>query len=153
MGECTHTLEVNGCTHELLESFINGNYESAGVNHGKPVYQCYDNPRGYASVIYYWDDRDGPMWNGWWIGDVVAGYEAWAFNSDNASKLPPSVGWLVPAQGPIDETMVVEVKDFYYRAKYYRANGSGRTRTKKKQALPDDHPLVKKRRSDARAQR
>ena len=27
-------------------------------------------------IIYYWDDRDGPEFRGWWFGNTLAGAQA-----------------------------------------------------------------------------
>ena len=33
-------------------------------------------------LIYFWDDRDGPTFSGWWIGPKVGGDQVWS-HADN----------------------------------------------------------------------
>eukprot|EP00928_Gymnodinium_smaydae_P062580 TRINITY_DN4640_c0_g4_i3.p1 TRINITY_DN4640_c0_g4~~TRINITY_DN4640_c0_g4_i3.p1 ORF type:complete len:1025 (-),score=220.06 TRINITY_DN4640_c0_g4_i3:391-3012(-) len=57
-------------------------------------------------MIYYWDERDGAGYNGWWFGPKVGGDQVWAFHSDKSSLTPPTTGWRVPFDGPVDPSLV-----------------------------------------------
>jgi len=57
-------------------------------------------------LVYYWDDRDGPNFCGWWFGPKVGGDQVWAYNSERGMA-PPTTGWRVPYDGPVDMTFVV----------------------------------------------
>ena len=58
--------------------------------------------------LYYWDDRDGSDYSGWWFGPQVGGDQVWAYNSERAMS-PPTTGWRVPYDGPMDTTFVVNL--------------------------------------------
>ena len=52
--------------------------------------------RGMLRVfLFYWDDRDGPEFKGWWFADRVGGVDVWGRSSCD-SVLPPSSGWRCP---------------------------------------------------------
>ena len=38
-------------------------------------------------LIYFWDDRDGPTFSGWWIGPKVGGDQVWS-HADNRQVQP-----------------------------------------------------------------
>merc|ERR1712217_114407 len=76
-----------------------------GKNHEKPVYKK-DGASGSVSVLmYYWDDRDGAAFSGWWFGPKVGGDQVWAYNGDVKAPLPPPSGWKVPWDGPEDKKL------------------------------------------------
>ena len=33
-------------------------------------------------LIYFWDERDGANFCGWWFGPKVGGDQVWAYNSE-----------------------------------------------------------------------
>lgn len=37
-------------------------------------------------LIYYWDDRDGSSFSGWWIGPKVGGDQVWSHADNRTSK-------------------------------------------------------------------
>jgi len=88
-----------------VSPIINGTFAEVSENHGKPVYKK-EGPEGVA-LIYFWDDRDGPNFCGWWFGPVVGGDQVWAYNANTASSAPPTSGWKVPWDGPEDPNMVL----------------------------------------------
>ena len=45
--------------------------------------------------LFYWDDRDGSEFRGWWFADRVGGVQVWA-SSLCDSALPPSSSWRCP---------------------------------------------------------
>jgi len=57
-------------------------------------------------LIYYWDDRDGLAFCGWWFGPKVGGDQVWAYCADQAMT-PPLAQWKVPYDGPVDPTFMV----------------------------------------------
>jgi len=82
----------------------------SGLNHGKPVYKKDGAAAGNVSVLmYYWDDRDGPTFSGWWFGPKVGGDQVWAYNGNKASPVPPPSGWKVPWDGPEDPVLRLTV--------------------------------------------
>ena len=69
-----HNLTVSGFDGHL--SPLNGSYTTQpGDNHGKPKYSkpTKEIEGCTASCVYYWDDRDGPDMNGWWVAPIVGG--------------------------------------------------------------------------------
>jgi len=81
-----------------------------GANHNKPVYQ--KEGSGKVSVlIYFWDDRDGPSFSGWWFGPKVGGDQVWAYNGDTSAGVPPPGGWKVPWDGPVDDSFRITPQD------------------------------------------
>jgi len=82
----------------------------SGLNHGKPVYKKDGAAAGNVSVLmYYWDERDGPTFSGWWFGPKVGGDQVWAYNGNKASPVPPPAGWKVPWDGPEDPVLRLTV--------------------------------------------
>merc|ERR1712039_721977 len=56
-------------------------------------------------LIYYWDERDGPAFMGWWFGPKVGGDQVWAYNGNKGAPTPPTSGWHVPWDGPEDKSL------------------------------------------------
>merc|ERR1712060_312950 len=65
---------------------------------------------GLDVMLYYWDDRDGPNFCGWWFGPKVGGDQVWAYHPDKDSLIPPGNGWKVPYDGPTDPTFTLAMK-------------------------------------------
>merc|ERR1711920_1149512 len=108
-GGAIRTLSCSGCQNATVSSNIKGSYTQSGMNHQKPVFKR-DGPIGQHGVlIYFWDDRNGPTFHGWWFGPAVGGDEVWAFNSNATSPTPPLTGWQVPWDGNIDQTLRLTV--------------------------------------------
>eukprot|EP00930_Biecheleria_cincta_P057709 TRINITY_DN4359_c0_g2_i1.p1 TRINITY_DN4359_c0_g2~~TRINITY_DN4359_c0_g2_i1.p1 ORF type:complete len:2005 (+),score=603.41 TRINITY_DN4359_c0_g2_i1:55-6069(+) len=79
-----------------------GDYADKGANHGKRFYQKIQKISGHEDTkvfLYYWDNRDGADFSGWWFGDQVGGTEVWA-RCVNQGVLPPKTGWKVPWDSP-----------------------------------------------------
>ena len=140
---------VKGCAHPHLRSWVNGVYEERGENHGFPMYKSIAEDK--PSFIYYWDERNGPQFQGWWIGPEVGCADYFAYNA-TVVRFPPHVGWYV---GPvIDETMEISVLPtppplpVTARIRSCRTDGTQRSRTKKKIVYDDSHPLAIKRKRD-----
>eukprot|EP00929_Paragymnodinium_shiwhaense_P086144 TRINITY_DN4666_c0_g1_i1.p1 TRINITY_DN4666_c0_g1~~TRINITY_DN4666_c0_g1_i1.p1 ORF type:complete len:1128 (+),score=369.85 TRINITY_DN4666_c0_g1_i1:84-3467(+) len=97
-------LRVTGCANDTVSKIIKGDFLTHESNHGKPVYT---KQGGNVNVlIYYWDERDGPSFSGWWFGPKVGGDQVWAYNKANTS-MPPTAGWHVPWDGPPDPLLQI----------------------------------------------
>merc|ERR1711920_229227 len=73
---------------------------------GKPIFKKQDGvDRTVTVLIYYWDERDGPSYCGWWFGPKIGGDQVWAYNGNKASNSPPQNGWHVPWDGPEDPSL------------------------------------------------
>lgn len=75
-----------------------GDYAEKGTNHNKKFYQKLQKIPGHEDIkvfLYFWDNRDGADFSGWWFGDQVGGTQVWARNP-SASQTPPRTGWKVP---------------------------------------------------------
>merc|ERR1712226_1756978 len=75
-----------------------GDFVERGSNHGRKYYQKSQKIKGHEDVevfVYYWDQRDGAEFSGWWFGDQLGGSQVWARSSSHG-PLPPRVGWKVP---------------------------------------------------------
>ena len=90
--------EVDSISPLDLCRMLSGPYLLEGFNHGRPFFMKEDSAyeRGMLRVfLFYWDDRDGPEFKGWWFADRVGGVDVWARSSCD-SVLPPSSGWRCP---------------------------------------------------------
>jgi len=104
------TLVVTGCTHGTVGPIVRGTFQLHGENHGKPTYKKDSQANGLDVMSYYWDERDGPGFCGWWFGPKVGGDQVWAYHTDKTANTPPQTGWKVPYDGPVDPTFVISVK-------------------------------------------
>jgi len=100
-------LTVSGCSTDTVANIIQGGFLGDGSNHNKPVFKKEGAAGNVTVLIYFWDDRDGPNFSGWWFGPKVGGDQVWAYNSNKSSLVPPSTGWRVPWDGPVDESLRV----------------------------------------------
>lgn len=82
-----------------------GEYEERGLNHSRKVYQKVQKQKASADptqaldvLLYYWDERDGAQYEGWWFGNKLGGSQVWAHCKDNGIT-PPGAGWKVPWNG------------------------------------------------------
>lgn len=108
-GGKTAALVVSGCSDSAVAGGVHGQYEVHGSNHGRHAFRSIDVGQGFESFIYYWDRRDGPDYEGWWIGPTLGGQDVWVRNPGTvADRWPPRTGWFAPHDGPLDTTMVVE---------------------------------------------
>eukprot|EP00913_Durusdinium_trenchii_P001143 g1051.t1 len=62
---------------------------------------------GLDVMLYFWDDRDGPDFCGWWFGPKVGGDQVWAYHPEKAPT-PPLSGWKVPYDGDVDNTFILQ---------------------------------------------
>jgi len=98
-------LICSGCSNQTVSNIIKGTYLQSSSNHNKPVYKKESTPGGVTVLMYFWDDRDGPSFSGWWFGPKVGGDQVWAYNGNKESPLPPGTGWKVPWDGPVDQSL------------------------------------------------
>merc|ERR1712048_529075 len=87
-----------------------GNYAVVAENHGKRAYKRDTQVNGLDVMVYYWDERDGPSFCGWWFGPKVGGDQVWAYHADKSAQTPPRGGWKVPYDGAVDQTMQLSPK-------------------------------------------
>merc|ERR1712048_465560 len=85
-----------------------GNYAVVAENHGKRAYKRDTQVNDLDVMLYYWDERDGPSFCGWWFGPKVGGDQVWAYHPDRSLTCPPTSGWKVPYDGPVDPTFLIE---------------------------------------------
>ncbi|CAJ1371821.1 unnamed protein product [Effrenium voratum] len=88
----------------LVKRIIQGTYQEQGSNHGRPIFKK-SLETGESVAIYYWDEKDGADCDGWWIGAEVGGDMVFAFNVNQASMIPPLMGWRFPLRGPVDYSL------------------------------------------------
>jgi len=98
---------VSGCTHGTVGSIVRGSYTLSAENHGKPAYRKDAQVNGLDVMLYFWDERDGPNFCGWWFGPKIGGDQVWAYHPSRTSKTAPKTGWKVPYDGPVDPTFLI----------------------------------------------
>lgn len=102
-------LHVAGCSNQTVSNIIKGSYSVQGQNHGRHVYKKEGATGSVSVLIYYWDERDGPSFSGWWFGPKVGGDQVWAYNGDKGTVAPPVSNWKVPWDGPVDPSLRLQV--------------------------------------------
>lgn len=107
-------LIVSGCKHDTVGGIVRGEFNLQSDNHGKPVYKKNGQVNGLDVMLYFWDDRDGPDFCGWWFGPKVGGDQVWAYHSEKAPT-PPLSGWKVPYDGPVDNTFILQPASGYLK--------------------------------------
>jgi hypothetical protein len=90
------SLRVDGW-HLAEKVPIEGTYHQDNWHHERPVFTKYDKQGNPESFIYYWDERDGKNFQGWWFAPSVGGHSAWARHLSCQALSPPRDGWLIPA--------------------------------------------------------
>lgn len=86
---------------------MRGNFTANGQNHGRPTYKKDAQVNGLDVQLYYWDDRDGASFCGWWFGPKVGGDQVWAYHPSSTAMTPPKTGWKVPYDGPVDNSFLI----------------------------------------------
>ena len=99
-------VSVHGCAHPTVGPILRGSYKATTQHHGRPVYQRDECAMGLFVMLYYWDARDGDSFSGWWFGPCVGSDQVWAFHPAS-TPTPPTAGWRVPYDGPVDPTLVL----------------------------------------------
>jgi len=100
-------LTVSGCDHATIGVIVRGEFSLQGTNHLKPVYKKGLQVDGLDVMLYFWDERDGANFCGWWFGPKVGGDQVWAYHPDKTCPHPPMTGWKMLYNGPIDQTLLV----------------------------------------------
>lgn len=106
-------LILTGGKNAKYTSVTNGKWKYVKHNHDRPVYEKmnWQQTVGVPVLIYYWDDRDGPSFSGWWIGyNMVGSEEILGFNRSHDS-MPPREGWKVPWKSSPDRSIKLEPVD------------------------------------------
>eukprot|EP00930_Biecheleria_cincta_P031706 TRINITY_DN2199_c0_g2_i1.p1 TRINITY_DN2199_c0_g2~~TRINITY_DN2199_c0_g2_i1.p1 ORF type:complete len:1014 (-),score=340.09 TRINITY_DN2199_c0_g2_i1:171-3212(-) len=106
VGSAAH-IAVQGCTHATVGGIVRGSFTANGQNHGRPTYKKDQQVNGLDVQLYFWDERDGPNFSGWWFGPKVGGDQVWAYHPSKDAMTPPKTGWKVPYDGPVDQTFVI----------------------------------------------
>jgi len=106
VGSVAH-ISVTGCTHSTVGGIVRGNFTANGQNHGRPTYKKDTQVNGLDVQLYFWDDRDGASFCGWWFGPKVGGDQVWAYHPSNTATTPPKTGWKVPYDGPVDNSFLI----------------------------------------------
>lgn len=101
---------VSGCTHGTVGNIVRGSFTLNGENHGKPSYKKDTQADGLDVMLYFWDDRDGANFCGWWFGPKIGGDQVWAYHPSRTARTPPRTGWKVPYDGPVDATFIISGK-------------------------------------------
>jgi uncharacterized protein YbjQ (UPF0145 family) len=85
-----------------------GEYTERGTNHGRKTYQkANSGEENHVEVfLYYWDNRDGPDFCGWWFGNKVGGSQVWSRANAHGTS-PPREGWAIPWDGPVVEDLLL----------------------------------------------
>ncbi|CAK9009093.1 unnamed protein product [Durusdinium trenchii] len=95
-----------------------GDYVEKGVNHGRKYFQKVPAKNAgpdYVEVfLYYWDNRDGASFEGWWFGNKLGGTQVWSHVADKG-LIPPSVGWKIPWDGQVRSTLQLGPKEEMHR--------------------------------------
>ncbi|CAJ1377459.1 unnamed protein product [Effrenium voratum] len=106
VGNVAH-ISVTGCTHSTVGGIVRGSFTASGQNHGRPTYKKDTQVNGLDVQLYYWDDRDGASFCGWWFGPKVGGDQVWAYHPSSTAMTPPKGGWKVPYDGPVDHSFAI----------------------------------------------
>ena len=118
-------LTVTGCADATVGNIVRGTFALQTENHGRPVYKkneaVVNNPT-LDVLIYFWDERDGANFCGWWFGPKVGGDQVWAYNSERSAQ-PPSTGWRVPYDGQVDPSFVISTGSYSPAAQPYPGYG------------------------------
>lgn len=92
---------------EIVVRTLVGQYKVNGENHGRKVFKKESDT--VDVFMYYWDNRDGPAFEGWWFGNQLGGTQVWSL-CKQASQNPPSTGWQIPWDGAVRPSLTVQPK-------------------------------------------
>ena len=81
-----------------------GSYHSGGTHHGKTFYTKDGESDGF---IYFWDARDGPLFQGWWMSSCLGAAPYWA-SHPSIDDAPPSANWYVGSNINLDVQIVYQ---------------------------------------------
>lgn len=109
-GLDTYVVATSGTDgEEVVVKTLIGEYYESGNNHGRKVFKKVLETAQNETVdvfMYYWDQRDGPAFEGWWFGNKVGGTQVWSHNA-SSGMAPPIGGWKIPWDGAIRTTLTV----------------------------------------------
>ncbi|CAJ1416108.1 unnamed protein product [Effrenium voratum] len=112
-GASAYTVISQGNDHgEVVIRTLLGDYVEKGANHGRKFYQKVPKPgvSDFVEVfLYYWDNRDGPNFEGWWFGNKLGGTQVWSHCADRGLA-PPAGGWKIPWDGQVRATLILGPK-------------------------------------------
>eukprot|EP00441_Pelagodinium_beii_P018050 CAMPEP_0197658060 /NCGR_PEP_ID=MMETSP1338-20131121/45004_1 /TAXON_ID=43686 ORGANISM="Pelagodinium beii, Strain RCC1491" /NCGR_SAMPLE_ID=MMETSP1338 /ASSEMBLY_ACC=CAM_ASM_000754 /LENGTH=956 /DNA_ID=CAMNT_0043234561 /DNA_START=36 /DNA_END=2907 /DNA_ORIENTATION=- len=135
VGEVAHIF-VTGCTHGTVGPIVKGAYSKNGESHGKPIFKKSEKANGNDVLLYYWHDETSLSFCGWWFGPVVGGEEVWAFHPSRTNKSPPTSGWKVPYDGPVDSTFIISAdKKRLMEEKKQKQDAENKKRAEEKKAV------------------
>jgi len=135
------TVSTKSESDEIGIMTLVGDYSEAGMNHGKKYYQKIQDILGHKDVkvfMYYFDNRDGPEFSGWWFGDELGGAQVWA-RCNSHGQSPPKLGWKIPWDAEKPEPGILMVEP-YKAAPAAAAASSGPT---PKAGTPQKVPALK----------
>merc|ERR1719235_1766189 len=101
---------VTGCSHATVGGIVRGNFFPSAENHERVVYKKDTQVNGLDVMIYFWDERDGAGFCGWWFGPKVGGDQVWAYHPDKTQQMPPQGGWKVPYDGGVDPSFGIQYR-------------------------------------------
>eukprot|EP00927_Polykrikos_kofoidii_P084335 TRINITY_DN8855_c0_g2_i1.p1 TRINITY_DN8855_c0_g2~~TRINITY_DN8855_c0_g2_i1.p1 ORF type:complete len:1963 (+),score=523.65 TRINITY_DN8855_c0_g2_i1:91-5979(+) len=95
---------------EVVIRTLLGEYVESTTNHDRKVFKRKEATDDNVDVfLYYWDNRDGPAFEGWWFGNQLGGTQVWSHNPSSAMS-PPQSGWKIPWDGSVRPTLAVVPK-------------------------------------------
>eukprot|EP00930_Biecheleria_cincta_P023467 TRINITY_DN1695_c0_g1_i1.p1 TRINITY_DN1695_c0_g1~~TRINITY_DN1695_c0_g1_i1.p1 ORF type:complete len:2092 (+),score=696.54 TRINITY_DN1695_c0_g1_i1:73-6276(+) len=109
-GPETYVVSTSGTDgEEVVVKTLVGEYNESGNNHGRKVFKKVLETATAETVdvfMYYWDQRDGAAFEGWWFGNKVGGTQVWSHNA-SSGMAPPTSGWKIPWDGAVRSTLSV----------------------------------------------
>ncbi|CAK0797577.1 unnamed protein product, partial [Prorocentrum cordatum] len=112
--DAAFTVSTQSKKDEIGIQTLVGDYAEKGTNHGRKYYKKVQKIAGHEDVnvfLYYWDERDGADFSGWWFGDALGGSQVWG-RAASSAPTPPRAGWKVPWDSPKVEPGILTVEPF-----------------------------------------
>jgi len=103
-GYDSTSIVISGCADATISSVLKGSYSYSSTNHGRPVFLKDHAPKDLDVLIYYWDERDGDEFCGWWISPALACDHVWAHHPSRSALSPPGTAWSVPHNEAVDSS-------------------------------------------------
>jgi len=88
---------------------LTGEYIEQGMNHGHKAFLKKGDNGNENVWLYYWDQRDGSEFGGWWLGNRIGGAQVYA-RAQQHSAMPPAKGWHIPSDGSVMNDVSVSLK-------------------------------------------
>lgn len=111
-GPQTLVVKCKADNDELGLMTLVGEYVESGKNHGRKTFKRKPQPDDEDDTtvfLYFWDQRDGADFGGWWFGESVGGAQVWS-RCEKTDQDPPTTGWRVPWDGKVQPDLVLEPK-------------------------------------------